>query len=159
MRIKLYHRVYCLVYKSHKHIIWKVRSWPGIRSAQPTSCHAGYKANLAAAADSDARLDARLAQNQGAFSGLSIDAAVSQMPRLQALVFLDHHAISILDSGYALQTEQPALLHSPTGISVACFRERNLTNPTANANKPCTLYSSKYDGHVLSTESKACIAA
>lgn len=45
---------------------------------------AGYNANLTAAGDSDARLEQRLMQNNAAFSALSIDAAVSQMPRLQA---------------------------------------------------------------------------
>ena len=44
---------------------------------------AGYNANLTAAGDSDARLEQRLMQNNAAFSALSIDAAVSQMPRLQ----------------------------------------------------------------------------
>ncbi len=44
---------------------------------------AGYNANLTAAGDSDARLEQRLMQNNTAFSALSIDAAVSQMPRLQ----------------------------------------------------------------------------
>jgi len=37
----------------------------------------------ASAGDSDARLEQRLMQNNAAFSALSIDAAVSQMPRLQ----------------------------------------------------------------------------
>lgn len=44
---------------------------------------AGYNANLTAAGDSDARLEQRLMQNNAAFSALSIDAAVAQMPRLQ----------------------------------------------------------------------------
>ena len=44
---------------------------------------AGYHANLTAAGDSDARLEQRLMQNNAAFSALSIDAAVAQMPRLQ----------------------------------------------------------------------------
>ncbi|CAL8461578.1 g1109 [Coccomyxa elongata] len=45
---------------------------------------AGYKANLAAAGESDGRLEARLAQNTSAFSALSLDNAVAAMPRLQA---------------------------------------------------------------------------
>lgn len=44
---------------------------------------AGYNANLTAAGDSDTRLEQRLMQNNAAFSALSIDAAVAQMPRLQ----------------------------------------------------------------------------
>lgn len=64
---------------------------------------AGYQANLTAAGDSDARLEQRLMQNNAAFSALSIDAAVAQMPRLQvgscccAFVFLV--ALSKLVSG------------------------------------------------------------
>ncbi|CAK0747325.1 hypothetical protein CVIRNUC_001757 [Coccomyxa viridis] len=45
---------------------------------------AGYKANLAAAGESDSRLEQRLAQNSGSFSALSLDNAVTAMPRLQA---------------------------------------------------------------------------
>lgn len=52
---------------------------------------AGYKANLVAAADSDARLEARLGQNQTKFNALSLDLAISQMPRLQACTA--HHCI------------------------------------------------------------------
>lgn len=48
---------------------------------------AGYNANLTAAGDSDARLEQRLMQNNAAFSALSIDAAVSQMPRLQVRLY------------------------------------------------------------------------
>lgn len=44
---------------------------------------AGYKANLAAAGESDGRLEARLAQSSSAFSALSLDNAVAAMPRLQ----------------------------------------------------------------------------
>lgn len=44
---------------------------------------AGYRANLAAAGDSDARLLKRLQENASQLMSLSIDAAVSQMPRLQ----------------------------------------------------------------------------
>ena len=47
---------------------------------------AGYNANLDAAGQSDARLALRLEENNSAFAGLSIDAAVSQMPRLQVPV-------------------------------------------------------------------------
>ncbi len=47
---------------------------------------AGYNANLEAAGQSDARLAQRLEENNSAFAGLSIDAAVSQMPRLQVPV-------------------------------------------------------------------------
>ncbi len=43
----------------------------------------GYKANLAAAGESNQRLEARLAQNMRAFSSLSLDNAVALMPRLQ----------------------------------------------------------------------------
>lgn len=46
-------------------------------------CVTGYKANLVAAADSDARLETRLNQNQNKFNALSLDLAISQMPRLQ----------------------------------------------------------------------------
>ncbi len=46
-------------------------------------CCAGYKANLAAAGESDGRLEARLAQNSSTFSALSLDNAVAAMPRLQ----------------------------------------------------------------------------
>ncbi|KAK9909798.1 hypothetical protein WJX75_007558 [Coccomyxa subellipsoidea] len=45
---------------------------------------AGYKANLAAAGESDGRLEARLAQSTSSFSALSLDNAVAAMPRLQA---------------------------------------------------------------------------
>ena len=45
--------------------------------------NAGYRANLAAAGDSDARLLKRLQENANQLTSLSIDAAVSQMPRLQ----------------------------------------------------------------------------
>ena len=44
---------------------------------------AGYNSNLIAAGDSDARLEQRLMKDNAAFSALSIDAAVAQMPRLQ----------------------------------------------------------------------------
>eukprot|EP00884_Botryococcus_braunii_P008240 jgi/Botrbrau1/17417/Bobra.0054s0013.1 len=43
-----------------------------------------YRQNLKEAAGSDARLFQRLEQNQAAFGALGIDAAISQMPRLQA---------------------------------------------------------------------------
>ena len=49
---------------------------------------AGYKANLVAAGESDARLEARLQQQQAAFGALSLDHAVAQMPRLQARPWL-----------------------------------------------------------------------
>ncbi len=39
---------------------------------------------MVAAGESDARLEARLQQQQAAFSALSLDHAVAQMPRLQA---------------------------------------------------------------------------
>lgn len=45
---------------------------------------AGYNSNLVAAGDSDARLEQRLMKDNAAFAALSIDAAVAQMPRLQA---------------------------------------------------------------------------
>ncbi|KAK9820581.1 hypothetical protein WJX72_011897 [[Myrmecia] bisecta] len=45
---------------------------------------AGYRANLAAAGESDGRLEQRLVQNTPGFAALSLDAAVQQMPRLQA---------------------------------------------------------------------------
>eukprot|EP00208_Stichococcus_sp_RCC1054_P002835 CAMPEP_0206140322 /NCGR_PEP_ID=MMETSP1473-20131121/9097_1 /ASSEMBLY_ACC=CAM_ASM_001109 /TAXON_ID=1461547 /ORGANISM="Stichococcus sp, Strain RCC1054" /LENGTH=740 /DNA_ID=CAMNT_0053534441 /DNA_START=308 /DNA_END=2527 /DNA_ORIENTATION=- len=45
---------------------------------------AGYRANLVAAADSDARLEQKLAANTPAFAALTVDAAAVQMPRLQA---------------------------------------------------------------------------
>lgn len=51
---------------------------------------AGYNANLTAAGDSDARLEQRLMQNNAAFSALSIDAAVAQMPRLQVWLAAAH---------------------------------------------------------------------
>ena len=54
---------------------------------------AGYNANLTAAGDSDARLEQRLMQNNAAFSALSIDAAVAQMPRLQVSGFFKCYAI------------------------------------------------------------------
>lgn len=41
------------------------------------------RANLTAAGDSDARLEARLASSGPAFAALSVDAAAVQMPRLQ----------------------------------------------------------------------------
>lgn len=44
---------------------------------------AGYRANLAAAGDSDARLLKQLQEHASSLTSLSIDAAVSQMPRLQ----------------------------------------------------------------------------
>jgi len=47
---------------------------------------AGYKANLAAAGESDGRLEQRLEQNLSAFSSLSLDNAVVAMPRLQVTV-------------------------------------------------------------------------
>ena len=47
---------------------------------------AGYKANLAAAGESDGRLEQRLQQNSSAFSALSLDNAVAAMPRLQVRV-------------------------------------------------------------------------
>lgn len=47
---------------------------------------AGYNSNLVAAGDSDARLEQRLMKDNAAFSALSIDAAVAQMPRLQAML-------------------------------------------------------------------------
>lgn len=47
---------------------------------------AGYKANMVAAGESDSRLEARLQQQQAAFSALSLDHAVAQMPRLQVCV-------------------------------------------------------------------------
>ena len=43
----------------------------------------GYKNNLNVAGESDARLDQRLQQHLPAFRALSLDAAISQMPRLQ----------------------------------------------------------------------------
>jgi len=43
----------------------------------------GYRANLAAAGDSDSRLQKRLQENVSQLTSLSLDAAVSQMPRLQ----------------------------------------------------------------------------
>ena len=43
----------------------------------------GYKANLAAAGESDSRLEARLAASKQSFAHLSLDNAVSAMPRLQ----------------------------------------------------------------------------
>ena len=46
---------------------------------------AGYKANLAAAGESDGRLEQRLQQNSSAFSALSLDNAVTAMPRLQVM--------------------------------------------------------------------------
>ena len=46
---------------------------------------AGYNANLVSAGDSDARLMHRLDGSQSAFSALSLDLAISQMPRLQVL--------------------------------------------------------------------------
>lgn len=45
---------------------------------------AGYKANLAAAGESDARLFQKLDGNAPGLAGLSLEAACSQMPRLQA---------------------------------------------------------------------------
>ena len=60
----------------HSHIAAKrLRAWA-----------AGYKANLAAAGESDGRLEQRLQQNSSAFSALSLDNAVAAMPRLQVLV-------------------------------------------------------------------------
>ncbi len=44
---------------------------------------AGYKANLAAAGESDGRLEQRLQQSSSSFSALSLDNAVAAMPRLQ----------------------------------------------------------------------------
>lgn len=38
---------------------------------------------MAAAGESDSRLEARLAQNIPSFSALSLDSAVAAMPRLQ----------------------------------------------------------------------------
>lgn len=46
---------------------------------------AGYKANMAAAGESDGRLEQRLQQNSSAFSALSLDNAVAAMPRLQVM--------------------------------------------------------------------------
>ena len=46
-------------------------------------CLPGYKANLAAAGESDGRLEQRLQQSSSAFSSLSLDNAVAAMPRLQ----------------------------------------------------------------------------
>lgn len=43
----------------------------------------GYRANLAAAGESDVRLAKRLQDNAGQLTTLSLDAAVSHMPRLQ----------------------------------------------------------------------------
>ena len=51
--------------------------------SSPGSWHAGYKANLAAAGESDSRLEQRLRDNSSAFSALSLDNAVAAMPRLQ----------------------------------------------------------------------------
>ena len=51
----------------------------------PCLRRAGYKANLAAAGESDARLEARLAQSQQSFTALSLDHAVAAMPRLQVM--------------------------------------------------------------------------
>jgi hypothetical protein len=45
-----------------------------------------HRANLAAAADSDARLEQRLSANAASFAALSIDVAAAQMPRLQVPV-------------------------------------------------------------------------
>ena len=57
-----------------------------LQHKQDSPPSAGYNANLDAAGQSDARLAQRLDENNSAFAGLSIDAAVSQMPRLQVLV-------------------------------------------------------------------------
>lgn len=53
-----------------------------------SACAAGYKANLAAAGESDGRLEQRLSQNSSAFSALSLDNAVVAMPRLQVTFLL-----------------------------------------------------------------------
>ena len=42
-----------------------------------------HRSNLAAAGDSDTRLEAKLASNAAGFAALTVDAAASQMPRLQ----------------------------------------------------------------------------
>ena len=51
-------------------------------------CHAGYNANMVSAGDSDARLIHRLDNSSSAFSALSLDLAISQMPRLQVFCAL-----------------------------------------------------------------------
>ena len=80
----------------------------------------GYKANLAAAGESDTRLEARLAQNMRAFSSLSLDNAVALMPRLQVAFLLKRillenrrHPSSLcqLGAGCLLNC---CLLHCPT---------------------------------------------
>ena len=51
-----------------------------------------------AAGESDARLEGRLHQQQGAFSALSLDHAVAQMPRLQASAQLVFSVLSFTAS-------------------------------------------------------------
>ena len=69
---------------------------------------AGYRANLAAAGESDGRLQKRLSENVSQLTSLSMDAAVSQMPRLQvsfplpSLAVLSEHLLALLPKAMSL---------------------------------------------------------
>lgn len=71
----------------------RLRSHYGVRWDRAPSSHltrsirdrvAGYRSNMAVAAESDARLERRLAAEETAFAALGLQAAAAEMPRLQA---------------------------------------------------------------------------
>ena len=64
------------------------------------------RSNLAAAADSDGRLEGKLAASAGGFAALTVDAAASQMPRLQVTTRCDHAAAHFMRQMAAVANAQ-----------------------------------------------------
>lgn len=82
--------------------------WTGdVQALIPSLRRAGYKANLVAAGESDARLETRLQQQQAAFSALSLDHAVAQMPRLQARAQLPGAFAALSQGAFTRPARQP----------------------------------------------------
>ena len=70
-------------------VTWQPLAVKALNTCVPCllNCHAPLRrSNLAAAADSDARLEGKLASSAAGFAALTVDAAASQMPRLQVPV-------------------------------------------------------------------------
>lgn len=87
--------------------------------------HAGYKANLAAAGESDGRLEARLAQSTSSFSALSLDNAVAAMPRLQVPHLGNYHVfMSMFVCGWPVVLQAALIACCPAPPHPSCKPEQ-----------------------------------
>eukprot|EP00891_Asterochloris_glomerata_P000589 jgi/Astpho2/589/e_gw1.00013.8.1_t len=123
---------------------------------------AGYNANLEAAGQSDARLAQRLEENNSAFAGLSIDTAVSQMPRLQAPMVstTDQEPAMIVTTLRRAMEQLDRLSGERAGLEEALKEEHNKDNilpklmaSTGNYDAMFTAELAKYQPYVAQIDS------